>query len=167
MIDVVLQNRDNEIKQFRINTNSLKNLISACSLIEYDKEFSENAHLSILHSSISEDKLTNYYQTLAKRNVGKDNFNFPMEHKALDYNDYYILNMTKGFYIDFDLTALILLCFKGNEYLPSPYRGFCEDQIGEWCGDAIRIEKKSEAKALIKTFEKIYVYFDLGGVIDG
>ena len=59
------------------------------------------------------------------------------------------------------------ITFKGNEYLATPYRGFCEEYLGEWCGDAICIMKKSEAKSLIKTFEEVYIYFDLGGVIDG
>ena len=167
MIDVVLLKRDKSIKQFCINTNSLQCLLSTCSLIDFVKEFEENSYLCILQSSVSESELTNFYQTTAKRNLGKDNFNLPMDYKAPNYENYYMLNMTKGVYTELDPATLTLLCFKGNEYLATPYRGFCEEYLGEWCGDAICIMKKSEAKSLIKTFEEIYIYFDLGGVIDG
>lgn len=171
MIDVVLQKKDSlnqlTVKHTCLNTDSLQTLISVCSLIDYINEFKENAYLCILHSSVSEKELTNFYQTNAKRNLGKDNLDVTINFEKPKYEDYYMLNMTKGVYTELSPATLTLLCFKGNEYLSSPYKGFCEEYLGEWCGDAICIMKKSEAKSLIKTFEEEFVYFDLGGIIDG
>ena len=163
MSDIILRDRDGLTKHINLNTNDLKAIISAFKMIDIKKEFSINNYICIFHSAITQKDTTNYYQLQALQYKGIDsNFDFPINEPDNFLGNYYILNMTKGLYIQSDtITPLVLLCFKGNEYLAKPYRGICEELIGDWCGDAICIMEKSEAKSLIKTFENIFVYFDL------
>jgi hypothetical protein len=87
----------------------------------------------------------------------------------IDLRDYYLVNFKKCVYIDLAKlpeeakNPLFLLCYEDNDSGEFNYTGFCEDYVGSWANEPLKLYRRTllNLADIAKFCKKIYVNFEV------